>query len=127
MPLTNQKYVVYYRQIKQLSSCSIVVIQIERGENVTDTNNAAVPGCETNEVHPDILKRVQSTLPEDTDLNRLAELYKVFGDTTRINSLCALADRALRMRPCGVTWCYGFRRIAPVTGFEAGTARQVPA
>ena len=57
---------------------------------MTDTNNAAVPGCETNEVHPDILKRVQSTLPEDTDLNRLAELYKVFGDTTRIKILAEL-------------------------------------
>lgn len=70
-------------------------MQIERGENVTDTNNAAVPGCETNEVHPDILKRVQSTLPEDTDLNRLAELYKVFGDTTRIKILYALSQTEL--------------------------------
>ena len=51
---------------------------------MTDTKNAPVPGCETKEIHPDILKRVQSVLPEDTDLNRLAELYKVFGDTTRI-------------------------------------------
>ena len=62
---------------------------------MTDTKNAAVPGCETKEVHPDILKRVQSALPEDTDLNRLAELYKVFGDTTRIKILYALSQTEL--------------------------------
>ena len=62
---------------------------------MTDTKNAPVPGCETKEIHPDILKRVQSALPEDTDLNRLAELYKVFGDTTRIKILYALSQTEL--------------------------------
>ena len=35
-------------------------------------------------VHEDVVKRVLETQPEDEYLYDLAELFKVFGDTTRI-------------------------------------------
>ena len=46
--------------------------------------------CESNEIHEDLLKIVDETLPEETELYDLAELFKVFGDSTRIKILYVL-------------------------------------
>ena len=43
--------------------------------------------CDGFEVHEDLLKIVNETLPEETELYDLAELFKVFGDSTRIRIL----------------------------------------
>ena len=43
--------------------------------------------CDGCEVHEDLLKIVNETLPEETELYDLAELFKVFGDSTRIRIL----------------------------------------
>ena len=40
--------------------------------------------CDTIEVHEELLKIVNDTMPEETELYDLAELFKVFGDSTRI-------------------------------------------
>ena len=48
--------------------------------------------CESNEVHEDLLKIVDETLPEETELYDLAELFKVFGDSTRIRILFVLFE-----------------------------------
>ena len=37
--------------------------------------------------HEDLLKIVNDTMPEETELYDLAELFKVFGDSTRIRIL----------------------------------------
>ena len=44
------------------------------------------------EVHEDLLKIVNETLPEETELYDLAELFKVFGDSTRIRILFVLFE-----------------------------------
>ena len=46
--------------------------------------------CDGFEVHEDLLKIVNETLPEETELYDLAELFKVFGDSTRIRILFVL-------------------------------------
>lgn len=46
-------------------------------------------------VHEDVVKRVLETQPEDEYLYDLAELFKVFGDTTRIKILYALLESEL--------------------------------
>lgn len=48
--------------------------------------------CESNEIHEDLLKIVDKTLPEETELYDLAELFKVFGDSTRIRILFVLFE-----------------------------------
>ena len=48
--------------------------------------------CEGCEVHEDLLKIVNETLPEETELYDLAELFKVFGDSTRIRILFVLFE-----------------------------------
>ena len=48
--------------------------------------------CETVEVHEDLLRIVEQTMPEETELYDLAELFKVFGDSTRIRLLFVLSS-----------------------------------
>lgn len=48
--------------------------------------------CEVVEVHEDLLKIVRDTMPEETELYDLAELFKVFGDSTRIRILFVLFE-----------------------------------
>ena len=48
--------------------------------------------CESREVHEDLLKLVDETLPEEEKLLDLAELFKVFGDSSRIRILFVLFE-----------------------------------
>ena len=48
--------------------------------------------CETVEVHEDLLRIVEQTMPEETEVYDLAELFKVFGDSTRIRILFVLSS-----------------------------------
>ena len=48
--------------------------------------------CEETEVHEELLRIVQEKLPKEEELYDLAELYKVFGDSTRIRILFVLFE-----------------------------------
>lgn len=48
--------------------------------------------CETLHVHEDILKTVNAQMPDEDKLYDLAELFKVFGDSTRIRILFVLFE-----------------------------------
>lgn len=48
--------------------------------------------CEVKEVHKDLLKTVAESMPDETELYDLAELFKVFGDSTRIRILYVLFE-----------------------------------
>ena len=48
--------------------------------------------CETTEVHEELLKTVHEKMPEEAELYDLAELFKVFGDSTRIRILFVLFE-----------------------------------
>ena len=48
--------------------------------------------CDAVEVHENLLKIVNETMPEVTELYDLAELFKVFGDSTRIRILFVLFE-----------------------------------
>lgn len=48
--------------------------------------------CESVEVHESLLKIVNEKLPPEEDLYNLAELFKVFGDSTRIRILFVLFE-----------------------------------
>lgn len=54
-----------------------------------------LPCCEENIVHPDAVERVRHLLPEDEVLYDLAELFKIFGDSTRVKILYALLESEL--------------------------------
>jgi len=48
--------------------------------------------CETTEIHEDLLKKVSDNMPAEDDLYDLAELFKVFGDSSRIRILFVLFE-----------------------------------
>ena len=48
--------------------------------------------CDCKEVHREILERVSKEMPREEELYDLAELFKVFGDSTRIKILFVLFE-----------------------------------
>jgi len=48
--------------------------------------------CDVTGIHTDIVERVRSRLPGAHRLNELANLFKLFGDGTRIGILWALSE-----------------------------------
>ena len=48
--------------------------------------------CDSREVHENLLKIVNEKMPEETELYDLAELFKVFGDSTRMRILFVLFE-----------------------------------
>lgn len=52
----------------------------------------AIPKCEFIHAHDEIVERVRDILPDEELLYDLAELYKVFGDSTRIRILYVLFE-----------------------------------
>ncbi len=55
-------------------------------------NNSKIKadGCDCTIIHEDVVNRVGKNMPKEESLYDLAELFKVFGDTTRIKILYAL-------------------------------------
>ena len=50
------------------------------------------PTCQEEELHPEAIHRVREKLPQDEVLYDLAELFKIFGDSTRVKILYALRE-----------------------------------
>ena len=46
--------------------------------------------CEENFIHAELLKKAREKMPDEDELYDLAELFKVFGDSTRIRILFVL-------------------------------------
>ena len=53
------------------------------------------PHCEFLHAHEELVERVEKRLPEEDLLYDLADLYKVFGDSTRIKILYVLFEAEL--------------------------------
>ena len=71
----------------------LIIRSIKFGGGVIMFNkNKKVDRCDCNVIHEDIVNKVRGKMPLEENLYDLAELFKVFGDTTRIKILCALAE-----------------------------------
>lgn len=55
-----------------------------------DTN--LINRCDCSVIHEDVVNEVKSRMPKEERLYDLAELFKVFGDTTRVKILWALDE-----------------------------------
>lgn len=51
--------------------------------------------CECNVINSEIVKSVKAKIPKDEIIYDIAELFKVFGDSTRIKIICALMEEEL--------------------------------
>lgn len=68
------------------------------------------PCCDYMHIHEDIVKKVQDELPDEEILYDLAELFKVFGDSTRIRILYALFES--EMCVCDIAQLLGMSQSA---------------
>lgn len=46
--------------------------------------------CEESVIHEDVIRKVIEKMPSSDKVMRVSELFKVFGDITRINIICVL-------------------------------------
>ena len=74
------------------------------------TPPAGAPCCEFLAVHVDTVQRGRSLLPGDVDQYDLAELFKVFGDSTRIKILYVLFESELCV--CDIAQLLGMTQSA---------------
>lgn len=66
--------------------------------------------CEVLEVHQEAVKKLEEELPPEELLYDLAELFKVFGDSTRIKILYALFEAELCV--CDIAQALGMTQTA---------------
>ena len=66
-------------------------MDLKEDRTVLDANVGA-ECCESSELHEDLLSLVRETLPPEERLMDLSELFKVFGDSTRIRILFVLFE-----------------------------------
>lgn len=61
-------------------------------KKIKKENSAYIETCDFLCVHPDEVQKVYDEMPAEENLYDLAELFKVFGDTTRIKILYVLFE-----------------------------------
>lgn len=69
-----------------------------------------VERCEYMHVHDEIVDRVNSSMPDEEILYDLAELFKIFGDSTRIKILYVLFES--EMCVCDIAQLLGMSQSA---------------
>lgn len=69
-----------------------------------------IESCNCSVIHEDIVNKVKGSMPGEEMLYDLAELFKVFGDTTRIKILCALFEE--EMCVCDIAALLGMNQSA---------------
>ncbi len=75
-----------------------------------NTNTMDAEKCDCNIVHQDVVNDVLAHMPNEDDLIDLAELFKVFGDSTRVKILCALFSSELCV--CDIAALLGMTKSA---------------
>ena len=73
-------------------------------------SNKQAPCCGYMHLHEDVVRRVEAEMPEEGALFDLAELFKVFGDSTRIRILYALFQS--EMCVCDIAQLLGMTQSA---------------
>ncbi len=69
-----------------------------------------IPHCEYMHAHPETIEKIKAKMPDDDELIDLAELFKVFGDSTRIKILSALSGGELCV--CDISTAVGMTSSA---------------
>ncbi|MDR2245496.1 MAG: metalloregulator ArsR/SmtB family transcription factor [Treponema sp.] len=69
-----------------------------------------VAACDCNVIHEDVIARVRQLMPEDEVLLNLADMFKVFSDSTRVRILCALQHS--EMCVCDIAALLGMTKSA---------------
>lgn len=71
---------------------------------------AAEDRCDCNTIHEEVVNRVRGEMPDEENLYDLADLFKIFGDSTRVKVLCALSSA--EMCVCDIAALLGMTKSA---------------
>ncbi len=74
------------------------------------TNKSSEEFCNCTIIHEDVVRKVKLNMPQEERLYDLAEIFKVFGDTTRIKILYALFEE--EMCVCDIAALLGMTQSA---------------
>ena len=66
--------------------------------------------CEQSHCNPDFAKKIDSMMPDEDQLYDLAELFKIFGDSTRVRILYLLLES--EMCVCDIAQCLSMNQSA---------------
>jgi len=66
--------------------------------------------CDCDTIHEDVVVAVRASMPEESILCDLADLFKVFSDSTRVKILCALQNS--EMCVCDIAVLLGMTKSA---------------
>jgi ArsR family transcriptional regulator len=68
------------------------------------------PVCDCDVIHEEIVKKVRKTMPKEEDFYDLADLYKMFADSTRVRILWTLSRE--EMCVCDIAVLLGMTKSA---------------
>ena len=77
--------------------------------------------CDCNIIHEDVVKRTLAKMPEQDVFNKLAEFFKIIGDTTRTKILFALDEN--EMCVCDIANVLGMSKSS--IAHQLGTLRRM--
>ena len=66
--------------------------------------------CDCTMIHEEVVRKVRSNMPDEEALLDLADLFKVFGDSTRVKIICALFES--EMCVCDIAALLGMTKSA---------------
>jgi ArsR family transcriptional regulator, lead/cadmium/zinc/bismuth-responsive transcriptional repressor len=69
-----------------------------------------IESCECTIIHEDVVRQVRNSLTDETSLYDLAELFKIFGDSTRIRIMSVLFESELCV--CDIACLLGMTQSA---------------
>ncbi|MCL2380663.1 MAG: metalloregulator ArsR/SmtB family transcription factor [Treponema sp.] len=69
-----------------------------------------MPSCDCEVIHESIVRRVRKNMPKEEDFYDLADLYKMFSDSTRVRILWALSCH--EMCVCDIAVLLGMTKSA---------------
>lgn len=72
--------------------------------------NEAIPSCECEETHEGIIAAKRAVMPSEETLYELADFFKIFGDSTRMNILFAIDGEPLCV--CDIAALLGMTKSA---------------
>jgi DNA-binding transcriptional ArsR family regulator len=71
---------------------------------------AELDRCDCDAIHEEVVAEVRGKMPDEDTLMDLADLFKVFGDSTRVKILCAL--QYSEMCVCDIAFLLGMTKSA---------------
>ena len=93
-----------------MNICSIVLNKSKKGSFFIIHNFHEADKCDCTIIHEEIVAEVRRNMPDEEILLNLADLFKVFSDSTRVKILCALQHS--EMCVCDIAVLLGMTKSA---------------